>query len=81
MADKRKELTEQITTEIQNVENIGTLEYLATFIHLFLGRWGQIMKEQLLDLIEGIDNDRFIRFLYKLISGLVENWSIYTKKA
>lgn len=40
MADKRKELTEQITTEIQNVENIGTLEYLATFIHLFLGRWG-----------------------------------------
>ncbi len=39
------------------------------------------MKEQLLDLIESIDNDRFIRFLYKLISGLVENRSIYTKKA
>lgn len=39
------------------------------------------MKEQLLNLIESIDNDRFIRFLYKLILGLVENWSIYTKKA
>lgn len=32
------------------------------------------MKEQLIKLINTIDNDRFIRFLYKLISGLIEEW-------
>lgn len=65
-----------IISMIEKIEKPGTLEYLYTFIYLFLERWANAMdyRKEIIERLTKIQSEKILRYIYLFLVDIPERY-------